>query len=166
MDERRHIFTDCGRNHSAIKWQWIMVGCYFLNFGLAAYNTFHSFRIRTQFYWLWSSPPSILWPLAFTAIWLILAVLMVFATRATVKGIRKHELHIYDDGIEGYGFKRWDFWPKLRRFEFEYSDITRVKKSWPNTLTIYAMTGKYMVYVSESEICEEKIMKQFWQSRD
>jgi len=66
----------------------------------------------------------------------------------------KNELHIYDSGIEGCGFKFCGFF--LHDFKLDYADIISVKKhKWG--LTLRTTTGRYSVLVCDPSLCVDTI---------
>ncbi|MCL2702403.1 MAG: hypothetical protein FWE91_02185 [Defluviitaleaceae bacterium] len=151
-DTKKLLFTDSGKNHTLIKRQWVAAILSLISLGLTFYSRWNNWQIRNQFYRLWDELPSF----PFFADLLVLAILIVILASAAGKAIGRSEIHIYDNGIEGYGFKFWDFRPKMHNFALRYDDIRSVKKHrWG--LSIRSAEGRYNLIVRSPEICAEKI---------
>ncbi|MCL2402142.1 MAG: hypothetical protein FWC90_05810 [Oscillospiraceae bacterium] len=154
-DAGKLLFTEFGRNHTLIKRQWVAAIFLLISYGLNFYRRWDYWRIRTRFYWLWDEVPTF----PFFADLLIFAILIILIAWTTGKVINKNEIYVYQNGIEGYGFKVWDFWPRLHKFELRYDDIKSVKqRRWG--ISIRSTNGRYRLIVHSPEMCVEKITKQ------
>ena len=152
MHDKKLIFSDNGKGHFSNKWAWAGLVCSLLGNVLTFCNQWARWEQTQQFYFLWyelPDPPSINRALAISIFLIIAAVLNTIATA-------KNEIHIYEDGIEGYGFKFWGLW--VRRFELKFEDIMSMKASkWG--MTIRSKKGRYVVIVHHPKFCAELIQQ-------
>jgi len=156
-DTKKLLFSDSGKGHPLIMRQWVAVVLALIGNGLTFYNRWSNWQTRTQFYWLWSElPPSS----PFFADVLLLSVLGIALAISMGKVISKNEIYIYDNGIEGYGFKFWGFWPRVHYFELGYDDIESFRKRRQG-LSIHSAYGQYRFIVHNPEMCIEKITMQY-----
>jgi hypothetical protein len=88
---------------------------------------------------------------------LILAVPLAVFIWTMVKAIGKNDIYIYDDGIEGCGFKKGSLIPKLHNFDLSYNEIKHVKKQYMG-LVIHSTKGRYNLIVHNPEKCVEKML--------
>ena len=144
------IYSDFGKGHSSIKWAWFGLVCGLAGNILTFYSRWIQWEEQQQFYFSWvepPSPPSLTW-------FMIFNILLIASTVTVTIATGKHEIHIYDNGIEGFGFKFTGLF--LREFKLDYADITSVKKhKWG--LSIRSAMGRYRVFVSNPELCVDTI---------
>lgn len=155
-DTKKLIYSDFGKGHSSIKWTVIAMVLGLVSNIMAFRSRWSRWELQQEFYFLWHelpSPPSITW-------FVFINIVLILLTVVEILGIRKHELHIYDDGIEGRGYKGFivlfGAWGK--EFKLEYSDIMSVKqRKWG--LIIRTTIGRYMVCVNDPQGCANEISK-------
>lgn len=149
----RLICSDFGKGHPTIKLGWIGVIAGLASSVLAFQGRQNQWELAPQFYFLWSEipvPPSLIGWMIFNIVLIALAVISAITTG-------KHEIHIYDNCIDGCGFKFWGFF--LHDFKLKYADINSVKKhKWG--LTIRTTMGRYSVFVHNPTLCADTI--QLW----
>ena len=151
-DDRRLLFTDSGKNNKSMKWTWIAVVILLINIAIAFYSRLNNWQLRKEFYWLWEDLPSF----PFFADLVVLVIILVLVAWRTAVGTRKNEIHIYDNGIVGRGFKAWDFLIRIHSFDLSYDEITSVKKNrWG--ISIRSTKGRYTLFVNNPEICVVQI---------
>jgi hypothetical protein len=88
---------------------------------------------------------------------LILSIPLTVFIWTVVKTIGKNDIYIYDNGIEGCGFKKGSLIPKLYNFDLSYNEIKYAKKQYMG-LVIHSTKGRYSLIVHNPEICVEKML--------
>ncbi|MCL2286563.1 MAG: hypothetical protein FWC32_09410 [Firmicutes bacterium] len=147
---RKLLYSDSGKGHSSIKLGWISAAIGLLGAGITIYSRYTTWRLQQEFYFLWydvPSLPSIIVPLAISILTIILAAIAAIT-------ISKHEMHIYDNKIEGYGNTFWGLW--AHKFVLEYDDVISVKKrKWG--LSIRSKMGRYSIFIHDPATCTDII---------
>ena len=143
-DTGKLLLTETGEDHPLIGWQWVVIILFLINGGIRFHSLWRQWQLRRQFYWLWYEVPDIpsFDDLLYLALLLIPTALGIAAALATGKAISKTKILVYENGIEGYGLKTWDFWPRVHKFELAHSEIKSVKKRrWG--VSIRSTEGRY-----------------------
>ena len=156
-DTRKLLLTDSGENHPTIKRQWLAAALGLFSTGLAFFSRWEYWRMRRQLDWLWDE--AVTFPSFVDILVLALPIITVVLPLAIGRAINKMQVSVYDNGIEGYGLKPWDFWPRLHHFELSYNNIESIKRH-KSGLFIRSTEGRYNLIIHNSERLHQKIIEQ------
>ncbi|MDR2167411.1 MAG: hypothetical protein LBE35_06155 [Clostridiales bacterium] len=128
-NEQKPIFWDSGIDHPMTKRQW----------AAAILAVIGNALLFSNFAWM-----------------VIFTTVTILLTRATTKAIKEIELNIYADRITGYGFKFWDFLPRVHGFELKPHEINSIKQhKWG--ININSTDGRYRLLINKPDFMHEKI---------